>query len=109
MAKSIEEIKKNLVKDIKDANSSEIDKIYNTLKEILSSFDRDGLLKNLCDFCKGILKTKRNKCLQFVNDIFDSKDKLSQDEKEKLRKALLDVSNIHRNFIENIIALLGAT
>ena len=55
------------------------------------------------------MKSKRSKCIQFVDDIFDSKNRLLKEEKDRLRKALLDISNIHRTFIENIIALLGAT
>lgn len=109
MAKSIEEIKENLYQDIDKATAKELEKIYSSLKDVLSNFDRDSSLKNLCDFFKSIFKTKKAKCLQFINDIFDSKDKLTQEERDKLRKALLDISNIHRTFIENIIALLGAT
>ena len=108
MAKTIEEIKSNLHQDINNANSKEIDKIYFALKDVLKKFDRDSLVKNLGDFFKGFLKSKRSKCIQFVNDIFDSKDRLSKEEKDGLRKALLDISNIHRTFIENIIELLGA-
>lgn len=109
MAKTIEEIKENLQQDIDKASSKELDKIYSSLKDVLKSFDRDSSLKNIYDCFKSIFKTKKTKCLQFVNDIFDSKDKLTKEEKDKLRKALLDISNIHRTFIENIIALLGAT
>lgn len=109
MAKTIQEIKENLQQDINKASSKELEKIYSSLKDVLKTFDRDSSLKNLCDFFKNIFKTKKAKCIQFVNDIFDSKDKLTKEEKDKLRKALLDISNIHRTFIENIIALLGAT
>ena len=109
MMKTIEEIKDNLQQDIDRATSKELEGIYTSLKDVLKNFDRDSSLKNLCDFFKNIFKTKKAKCHQFVNDIFDSKDKLTQEEKNKLRKALLDVSNIHRIFIENIIALLGST
>lgn len=109
MAKSIDEIKENLYKDIEKATSREIEKIYSALKEVLKEFDKDSNLKNLYDFFKSIFKTKKAKCLQFVTDIFDSKEKLTVDESERLRKALLDISKIHRTIIENIIALLGAT
>ena len=109
MSKTIEEIKANLYQDIDKANSKELEKIYSSLKNVLKTFDRDSSFKNLCDFFKSIIKTKKAKCLQFINDIYDSKDKLTNNEKNKLRKALLDISNIHRTFIENIISLLGAT
>ena len=108
MAKSIEEIKVNIHQDIKKASSKEIDRIYYALKEVSKKFDRDSALKNLFDIFKGILKSKRDKCLHFVDDIFDSAEKLSADEKIQLRKALLDISNIYRTIIENIISLLAA-
>lgn len=109
MSKTIEEIKANLHQDIDKANSKELEKIYSSLKDVLKTYDRDSSLKNLCDFFKNIFSSKKAKCLQFVNDIYDSKDKLTNEEKDKLRKALLDISNIHRTFVENIISLLGAT
>ena len=108
MAKSIEEIKENIYQDIRSASSKEIDKIYCALKEVSTKFDRDSTLKNLFDVLKGIFKSKKDKCLLFVDDIFDGAEKLTADEKNQLRRALLDVSNIHRSVIENIIALLGA-
>lgn len=109
MAKSLEELKNNINKDINQASSREIDEIYYSLKSVAKRFDRDSNLKNLFDVFKIIFKTKRDKCISFVDDIFDSIGKLSTDEKNNLRKALLDISNIHRSIIENIIALLGAT
>ena len=38
----------------------------------------------------------------------DSKDKLTDKEKESLRKELLDISNIHRTLLENLQSLFGA-
>jgi len=108
MAKSIDEIRENICQDIRDASSKEIDKIFSALKEVAKKFDRDSALKNFFDGLIGIFKSKRDKCLLFVNDIFDSAEKLSADEKKQLREALLDISNIHRAVIENIIALLEA-
>lgn len=108
MVKSIDEIRENICQDIKDASSKEIDQIYNSLKKVSKKFDRDSAIKNLFDGLRGIFRSKKDMCLLFVNDIFDSAEKLSADEKNQLRKALLDISNIYRTVIENIIALLGA-
>lgn len=108
MAKSLEEIKINIHQDIKNASAKEIDKIYYALKAVAKTFDRDSALKNLFDGLKYIFKDKRGKCIQLVDDIFNSAEKLSIGEKIQLRKLLLDISNIHRDIIENIIALLGA-
>ena len=109
MSKTMEKIKANLHQDIDKATTKELEKIYSSLKNVLETFHRDSSLKNLCDLFENIFRSKKAKCLQFVNDIYDSKDKLTNEEKDKLRKALLDISNIHRTFIENIISLLGAT
>ena len=108
MAKNVDELRENICQDIRDASYKEIDQIYNSLKDVSKKFDRDSILKNLFDGLRGIFRSKKDRCLLFVNDIFDSAENLSADEKNQLRKALLDISNIHRTVIENIIALLGA-
>lgn len=105
---SLNALKDNIIKDIESCSSKELNNIYDALKKTLKEFDRDSFFKNCKDFFKSIFKTKKQKCIYFIDDIVDSKDKLTDDEKEKLRKSFLDISNIHRTFIENIIALFGA-
>jgi hypothetical protein len=103
-----ETLKQNILKDIDEASGKDINDIYSALRKALAKFDRDSLLKNLFDLFLSILKTKRQKCKLLVNDIVDSRSKLSVSEKELLRKEFLDISNIHRTLIENIRALLDA-
>lgn len=98
----------NITEDLNKANSRDIDKIYDALKAALKKFDRDSNIKDLIDIFRGLFKSKREKCVLFMKDLMDSKDKLNEDEKEILRKELLDISNIHRTLLENIRALLGA-
>lgn len=106
--KDLNYLKENIKNDIKQASNKQIDVIYEALKTALKKFDRDELRKNIVDFFKLIFATKRQKCLLFLEDITDSEYKLTDVEKELLRKELLDISNIHRTLIENIISLLGA-
>lgn len=103
-----ESLKTNILKDIDEAKSSDVSKIYSALVSALRKFDRDSALKNLFDFLTGLLKTKRQKCKLIVSDIIDSRSKLTSDEKELLRKEFLDISNIHRTLLEDIRALLDA-
>lgn len=98
----------NVKKDISSCSQKELDQIYKAIKNALKKFDRDKIFKNTKDFIKSLFKTKKQKCLLFVEDIVDSKDKLTDEEKESLRKTFLDISNIHRTFIENLIALFEA-
>ena len=70
MSKTMEKIKANLHQDIDKATTKELEKIYSSLKNVLKTFDRDSSLKNLCDFFKNIFRSKKAKCLQFVNDIY---------------------------------------
>ena len=107
--KTIEGIKQNILEDIRKTDNRKIEEIYASLKKTLNKFDRDFLGKNVKDFLRAIFKTKRERCIQFVEDLFDSQSQLTSQEKNDLRRALLDISNIHRSIIENIIALLGAT
>lgn len=106
--KDLDFLIQNIKEDIKKASDKQIDSIYETLKKALDKFDRDSYFKNFLDSIKRLFKTKRQKCLLLINDICDSKHKLNENEKELLRKELLDISNIHRTLIENIISLLGA-
>lgn len=103
-----ETLKQNIMKDIDDASGKDISEIYVALTKTLEKFDRDSCLKDIIDLFRSIFKTKRQKCKLFVSDIVDSRDKLSNTEKEALRKEFLDISNIHRTLIEDIRALLDA-
>lgn len=105
---SYEALKENILKDIESCSKKDLDKIYSSIKLALKEFDRDGFLKNCKDIFKSLFKSKKDKCILFIEDICDSKDKLKSEEKEKLRKFFLDISNIHRTFVEDLIALLGA-
>lgn len=106
--KDFESLKEDIVSDINSCTDGELNKIYTALKKVLKIFDRDPFLKQLRDFFKLITKSRKEKCLFFVEDICDSKDKLTPNEKESLRKAFLDISNIHRTFFEDLVALLEA-
>lgn len=105
---NLDSLVENIKKDISSCSQKELGQIYKAIKNALKKFDRDSILKNAKDFIKSLFKNKRQKCLLFVEDIVDSKDKLTDEEKESLRKTFLDTSNIHRTFIENIIALFEA-
>ena len=105
---SFETLKNNIIEDINKCSNKELKKIYDAIRKALKEFDKDSFLKNCKDFFNNILKSKQQKCILFINDIVDSRDKLTAEEKEKLRIAFLDISNIHRTFIENLIALIGA-
>lgn len=105
---SFEATKKNIIDDINSCSTKELNKIYQSLKTILKEFDKDSFFKDSKDFFKFFFKDKKSKCLFFIEDICDSRDRLSAEMKEKLRKEFLKVSNIHRTFLENIKALLEA-
>lgn len=106
--KDFDSLKENILKDIKEAKNREIDEIFKRMHSCLKRFDRDDIRKEILDFFKRIFKGKREKCALFVEDICDSRDKLTENEKEILRKEFLDISNIHRTFLENLKALLEA-
>lgn len=107
-AKDFDSLKENVLADINSCSSKELNKIYTALKKTVFEFDRDVFGKQIRDFFKSVFKSKKDKCVFFVEDICDSKDKLSSEEKETLRKMFLDISNIHRTFLEDLIALLEA-
>jgi hypothetical protein len=101
-------LKKNILKDIDEASGNDINEIYSALSKAIAKFDRDSILKDFIDLFRSILKTKRQKCKLFINDIVDSSSKLTTNEKELLRLEFLDISNIHRTLLENIRSLLDA-
>ena len=98
----------NIKEDLNKCNNKELEKIFSAIKLCLKSFDRDFIMKNVKDFFKSFFKSKKDKCLFFIEDIVDSKDKLSCEEKECLRRNLLEISNIERTFLEDLKALLEA-
>lgn len=104
----LEKLKENVLKDIEQANNSDIKKIYKELNNCLMEFDRDNHWKNFFDSIKVVFSVKRNKCKLIILDICDSSEKLNRDEKQELKHHLLEIQNIHRTFIENLIALIGA-
>lgn len=106
--KDFNTLKENVLKDIKECSNKELDKLFDKLKSTLKTFDRDDFWKNVKDVIKQLFKNKRTKCSLIVGDICDSRDKLNESEKESLRKAFLDLSNIHRTFLEDLQALFGA-
>lgn len=106
--KTYEALKANIAEDLNKCNAKELDLIYKELKSCLKKFDRDDIFKNSTDFFKKLFKSKKEKCLFFLDDIEDSKGKLTENEKEELRQYFLNISNIHRTFLEDIQALLGA-
>lgn len=105
---STEALVNNIKKDISSCSKKELNSIYDAIKSALKKFDRDNIFKNTRDFMKSLLKNKKQRCLAFIEDIIDSKGKLNPEEKEDLRKTFLDISNIHRTFVEDIIALFEA-
>jgi len=105
---NIKDLEENIIVDIEQANKNDIDQIYNALNKALHQFDKDSFAKNLIDSIKKIFSTKRKKCKLIIIDIIESKDKLTAKEKQLLRNHLLDISNIHRTLIENIISILDA-
>ena len=106
--KNLETLKNNIIKDLNSCSSKTLDLIYKKLSIVLKKFDNDGVFKECKDFFKRLFKNKKEKCLHFIEDLSDSQDKLTDDEKEKLRKELLEISNIYRTFWENFLALLEA-
>lgn len=107
--KTYETLKSNIIEDLSQCSRKEIDSIYQMLKDCIKKFDRDDLFKNCRDFFKLIFKSRKDKCLFFINDIEDSREKLTSIEKEELRKYFLNVSNVHRTFLENVQALFGVS
>ena len=103
--KDFKSLKENIIQDIKEADQKQLDAIYSGLRSCLSTFDRDNRRKNAADFFKLMFKSKQRKCLLVLEDICDSDHKLSAEEKEALRKEFLDISNIHRTFWEDLLAL----
>lgn len=108
VSKDFESLKENVIKDISECNKKELNKIYDCLKKAVKNFDRDSIWKNIKDCFHSINKNKKEKCIFFINDLCDSRSKLSSEEKEQLRREFLKISEIHMTFLENIRALFGA-
>ena len=107
--KSFDAVNINIQNDIKQANNKKINEIYKKLRELLKEFDKDSMFKNAKDLVKRavLFPDKRNLCLAILNDLFDSKDSLSEEQKQKLLKKLNELSDIHRTLGEDIIRFLG--
>lgn len=107
--KSFDAVGINIQNDIKQANNKKISEIYKKLKELLKEFDKDSVFKNAKDLIKRALlfADKRRLCLLILQDIFDSKDSLSDDQKQRLLKKLNEIADIHRTLGEDIIRFLG--
>ena len=107
MKKTIKWLTDNVKDDIKKASGRDIDALYSSLKKALKKYDGDPFLKNVCDlFKRAFTFDKRKRCLIVLDDILEELNKPGFSRKEELRHDLLDISNIHRSFLENLIALL---
>ena len=100
--------KEQEVENNEKASTKEINKIYEELKKILKKYDGDGFFKNCFDFIRQLFQNTRIKCKLIFKDILEEMTKPGFSKKEELRRDLLDLSNIHRDLLENIISLLGA-
>lgn len=107
MNKSFEAVDINIQNDIKHASNKKINEIYNELKQALKLFDKDPFFKNAKDYFKGLFANKRRACLLFLNDLYDSKDKLTDEQREQLRQRLNKIADIYRTLGEDIIRFLG--
>ena len=107
MNKDFKAVDINIRNDLKRATNKEIDKIYKELKALLSIFDRDSFFKNSFDYFRRIFCDKRRACLLFLNDLFDSKDKLTNEERNMLLQKLNIICDIHRSLGEDILRFLG--
>jgi len=97
----------NIREDFKKSSKKEIDEIYNSLKIMLKKYDDDSMLKDICDLLKrGLTIDKRKRCERVLEDILEVLKDENYPRKEELRRDLLDLSNIHRGILENIIALI---
>lgn len=106
MKKDLEWLTANINEDIDKASNRNINKLYESLRDMLKKYDNDPLIKDAFDFLNGLLKSKRTKCKFVLNDILEEIQKPEFTRHEELRKDLLEVSNIHRDFLENLISLL---
>ena len=106
MKKDLVWITENIKKDIEKANNKEINTLYDELKSILKKYDNDTFQKNINDLFKTIFKNKRERCKLIFNDIIEEINKPNFNKKAELKNDLLRVSNIHRDFLENLISLV---
>lgn len=104
--KTLDELIKNIDEDIREANSNQINELYISLNNMLNKYDNDKFMKNLIDILKKLFRSKRQKCKLILEDLIEEIYKPNFTKKEELRKELLEISNIHRSFLENLIALL---
>ena len=107
MNKSFEAVDINIQNDIKRSNNKKINAIYNELKQALKLFDKDPFFKDVKDYFKRLFVDKRTACLLFLNDLYDSKDRLTDEQKEQLRLRLNKIADIYRTLGEDIIRFLG--
>lgn len=106
MKKTFDWLTENIRSDIEKARNNKIDELYDSLKKLLKKYDADPTIKNINDWFKQILKSKREKCKLVLEDVIEEMNKPNFSRKEELRKDLLEISNIHRDFLENLISLL---
>lgn len=106
MKKDLNWLTANIKEDIDKASDKNIDKLYKALKVMLKKYDDDPLIKEVLDMFNLILKPKRVRCKLILNDILEEIQKPEFTRHEELRKDLLELSNIHRDFLENLISLL---
>lgn len=107
MDKTFEAVDINIQKDIKQANNKKINEIYKELKAALKIFDKDPFFNDVKDYCKRLLVDRRKACLFILNDLYDSKDRLSDEQREQLRQRLNKIADIYRTLGEDIIRFLG--
>lgn len=103
---SFNDVRDILISDICGANKDELNVIYKALKKALKKFDRDSFLKDVGDFFSKLFKSKREKCKLIVDDIVDSKQKLTKDEAKELYDEFYKLSEVHRSFFDNIMVLI---
>lgn len=108
MKKTYEWLTENVRKDIDEASNREIKQLYEELKKTLKKYDNDPLFKQFRDFFKKFFKSNRERCKLILEDILEEVNKPGFERKEELKRDLLEISNIHRGFLENLAALFGA-
>lgn len=106
MKKDLQWLNDNIKKDIERANVKEIDLLLKELNELLKKYDNDSFFKNVKDWLKKVFVNKREKCKYIFNDLIEEINKPDFCKKDELRTDLLRISNIHRDFLENLISLL---
>ena len=108
MKKDLSWLSQNIRDDIDKASNSEINELYTQLNALLKKYDNDPLIKNIFDWFSKIFKSKRERCKYILNDIIEETKDPNFTRKDELRSDLLKISNIHRDFLENLASLLGS-